>query len=576
MLRTTRPGSGATRVVLRRAVAGSSVGDAIDPGTEGRIRRFRGTGRPLDAGVRTPMESALGADLGAVRVHTGTGAQELTRQLGARAFATGPDVFFGRGEYRPGTADGRHLLAHEVAHTLQQDGSAPIRRALALTNTKWSDATSMSATGGSATGVFFLKDKRGATIVVKGAHGTARLEMAGEIIHAAGGEAVAQRMIALQSKEGKKLVGVMKSLAKKAPVDPGTGKNEVLAKFNTQIAGGQFDAVQVMEASPNLGNLQDLAMSGDIAQILPMMMKSGFFRQLGRIHAADVFMGNEDRVARGTGGGDVALKNIFFNTKTGQAVGLDMELNAHSFAQVTGDIRKADPTRPSGLEPTVAANAPSLAGSEPLDFVNFSVFGSSSKKQYQPPKGAAKSGPAGMRGGEQIVPSQAEAVDPSRAGKLFDQLVSGLLDEARRSNNASATRVANYDWGPAKAQFVAGVAQGLKNLLAKTAELATSAQCKLPAGAEALFDPDVLRVRAMYARLRNIGMSDADAVAALVEFVKVLRNNGSEDSFLRDARAAFLKFHTKVGTPAPLMPTLPALPERQGRSTARTPVTGGP
>ncbi|PSM38534.1 hypothetical protein C6Y14_35875 [Streptomyces dioscori] len=78
-----------------------------------------GAGQPLDAGVRRELEEQLGHDLGRVRLHTGRDAGQLTELLGADAVAVGQDVFFREGAYRPGTADGRRLLAHELLHTVQ-------------------------------------------------------------------------------------------------------------------------------------------------------------------------------------------------------------------------------------------------------------------------------------------------------------------------------------------------------------------------------------------------------------------------------------------------------------------------
>jgi uncharacterized protein DUF4157 len=79
-----------------------------------------GPGRPLDSESRSLLEPRFGRDLGGVRVHTGAQAEELARATGARAFALGRDVVFGRGEHRPQTTEGQRLLAHEVAHTVQQ------------------------------------------------------------------------------------------------------------------------------------------------------------------------------------------------------------------------------------------------------------------------------------------------------------------------------------------------------------------------------------------------------------------------------------------------------------------------
>ena len=84
------------------------------------------SGNPLPAAVRTFMEPRLGADLGAVRVHTGPQAARLNREINARAFTVGNHVYFGEGRYRPESAEGLELIAHELTHTVQQQ-SSPVR-----------------------------------------------------------------------------------------------------------------------------------------------------------------------------------------------------------------------------------------------------------------------------------------------------------------------------------------------------------------------------------------------------------------------------------------------------------------
>ena len=66
------------------------------------------------------MEQRLGADFDGVRLHTDARADRLSRSLQAQAFTTGNDIFFRRGGYAPGSATGRHVLAHELAHVAQQ------------------------------------------------------------------------------------------------------------------------------------------------------------------------------------------------------------------------------------------------------------------------------------------------------------------------------------------------------------------------------------------------------------------------------------------------------------------------
>ncbi|HSK80355.1 MAG TPA: DUF4157 domain-containing protein [Thermoanaerobaculia bacterium] len=83
-----------------------------------------GPGRPLDPEARAMLEPRFGRDLGAVRVHDGLEAAEAAQAAEARAFTMGRDVVFSPGQYAPGTPGGRRLLAHELAHVVQQSGSA--------------------------------------------------------------------------------------------------------------------------------------------------------------------------------------------------------------------------------------------------------------------------------------------------------------------------------------------------------------------------------------------------------------------------------------------------------------------
>jgi Domain of unknown function (DUF4157) len=92
--------------------------------TPAGVRSQLGAGRPLQEPVRTRMELAYGASLSRVRLHTDNDAARLSDQLNARAFAVGEHVAFGAGEYRPGTLAGDALIAHELAHVVQQGGAA--------------------------------------------------------------------------------------------------------------------------------------------------------------------------------------------------------------------------------------------------------------------------------------------------------------------------------------------------------------------------------------------------------------------------------------------------------------------
>ncbi len=108
---------------LARNGAGILPGGVVHPDVEAAIARTRGGGSGLDAGVRDRLAPELGDALADVRVHTDDHADALSRSVSARAFTTGADVYFARGEYRPGTSDGDNLLAHELTHVVQQRGA---------------------------------------------------------------------------------------------------------------------------------------------------------------------------------------------------------------------------------------------------------------------------------------------------------------------------------------------------------------------------------------------------------------------------------------------------------------------
>jgi hypothetical protein len=98
-------------------------GGLRDSGDPEQIRSQLGGGNALDTGVRSRMESAFGHSFANVRVHTDNAAAAQSSNLNARAFTIGNNVAFGAGEYNPGSLIGDALLAHELAHVVQQGGA---------------------------------------------------------------------------------------------------------------------------------------------------------------------------------------------------------------------------------------------------------------------------------------------------------------------------------------------------------------------------------------------------------------------------------------------------------------------
>lgn len=83
-------------------------------------------GRPLDPATRGLMEERFDRDLSSVRVHTDAHAAASAEQIGAQAYTVGNEIAFGHDQYAPNTTEGQRLLAHELAHAVQQrDPAAP-------------------------------------------------------------------------------------------------------------------------------------------------------------------------------------------------------------------------------------------------------------------------------------------------------------------------------------------------------------------------------------------------------------------------------------------------------------------
>ncbi len=87
-----------------------------------RLSRSQGHGNPLPGEVQTFFRPRLKHDFNRVRIHDDHDSASMNRELGAKAFTFGQDIYFGNGKYKPHSSTGRHLLAHELVHVAQQRG----------------------------------------------------------------------------------------------------------------------------------------------------------------------------------------------------------------------------------------------------------------------------------------------------------------------------------------------------------------------------------------------------------------------------------------------------------------------
>ena len=127
-------------------------------------------GETLDPAVRKQMEHAYGTDLGQVRIHVGTLAQKASTAVAAQAYTLGQSIYFAPGRYQPHTSAGRELLAHELAHVVQNRiGFAPApSRKQALSVSSPHDAAELEADAAARAAM------EGRRFTVRG-HGTASL-----------------------------------------------------------------------------------------------------------------------------------------------------------------------------------------------------------------------------------------------------------------------------------------------------------------------------------------------------------------------------------------------------------------
>ncbi|EJL75837.1 eCIS core domain-containing protein [Chryseobacterium populi] len=118
-----------TPMIQRSATETAGESQAPDH-IESRINAGKGNGNTMDHSTKSFMENSFGTDFSNVKIHTGNEAVQMSRDLNAQAFAVGNDIYFNEGKYSPNSDKGKHLLAHELTHTIQQGHNKSIQRYL--------------------------------------------------------------------------------------------------------------------------------------------------------------------------------------------------------------------------------------------------------------------------------------------------------------------------------------------------------------------------------------------------------------------------------------------------------------
>lgn len=138
-----------------------SATNHTEPGTVHPIVNsvLRSPGRPLDTGTREFMEPRFGHDFSQVRLHTDASAAQSATAVNARAYTVQSDIVFGAGQYQPTSAPGTRLMAHELAHVVQQDqggntAEAELRADEAAVRVGNNQAVLPGALGGTSPGLY--------------------------------------------------------------------------------------------------------------------------------------------------------------------------------------------------------------------------------------------------------------------------------------------------------------------------------------------------------------------------------------------------------------------------------------
>lgn len=313
-----------------------SEGGPVSAELADQIEGMRGRGDALDETTRRRMGEGFGADLSSVRVHTDERAASAASAMGALAFTTGNDIFFGAGQYRPDDAAGQQVLAHELAHTVQQRGGAR-RKVSRLWDLSRMDSVDISSTARITVleerNVMFMQDDSGDTMVLKlddqpialgalvgqmqkklAAHGTiSYLKLPPQVKGTLAVMLDQRNLLNAESwaKKGRRFNSDPMFNQILDPVDRGVAivKADLTTNTSKQLVAMGVAPGESAEASHE-------RQADDPNSLKSRLERPGHLRELGRMTAVDLLVGNEDRLLSGN------LGNWFYDP-SGSMVAID-------------------------------------------------------------------------------------------------------------------------------------------------------------------------------------------------------------------------------------------------------------
>ncbi|MGD1904685.1 MAG: DUF4157 domain-containing protein [Leptolyngbyaceae cyanobacterium] len=309
-------------------------GGAVDAGLESQIQGAKGNGQPLDKGLQQSMGQAMGADFSGVKVHTDTQSDQLNQSIQAKAFTTGQDLFFRQGEYNPDSRSGQELIAHELTHVVQQNSmvqakaeaggvqsiSGPTAQASHSDTIQRFDVNqvplpfgstqSVDMTEGGAVGAFIFSDGTNKPAFVTPDSGR---EPAAELMFAstfhqrlAGANAPFLRLATDPERQdivqalNNPFITDWDALNKKRESRFKTPE-EMQAAYLSEFNQRAFIMEQV--DGKNFGKIKSQSdlMGANPGRMQSLLINPEYLKQIGKIHAVDLFFGNTDRFTSNLG-----------------------------------------------------------------------------------------------------------------------------------------------------------------------------------------------------------------------------------------------------------------------------------
>jgi len=287
------------------------AGGELSNDIEGAVHNAKSGGKQLDDTIRQPMEQAFNADFRSVKVHTDSRSDSLNRSLSARAFTSGQDIFFRNGEYSPTSNGGQELLAHELTHVVQQNGTQiqaqPKIQRMAFENTNWESAKTAEISSGGGGGAIIIKDK-GDPIVVKASEDSSGEAMLFAQLFSgtmkddenkSGDWRVETPGVRLaDATESARIKGVLDNLLPDSPDDPR------IARSKAALIDGSPTVIYSYAKGEDFGKYLYQAKKGKqgpkfkerLKAVSQLWTNPSFLHLLGKSTTIDIFMGNTDRL----------------------------------------------------------------------------------------------------------------------------------------------------------------------------------------------------------------------------------------------------------------------------------------